>query len=150
MRDHDEVLTIRKAYRPTVKVGIDCGPGLTEQSHKDECDMNYILRNYQRTGFIRHATAQSGRYDDISAQDFQQAIFLVKSAQEQFDGLPANIRSRFHNDPASFLGFVQNPANEQEMRSLGILQGNDGLDRRGAPSGAPNTPDSKDSATGTA
>ena len=34
---------------------IDTGKTLTEQSHKNAADINFILRDYANTGFIRHA-----------------------------------------------------------------------------------------------
>ena len=123
---------IKKALRRYKSVGVDTGPGLTEQSHKNETDMNQILRDYRRTGLIRHAKNNEGRYDDVGVQDFQEAMLIVKNAQMMFESLPADMRKRFGNDPAAFLGFVQNPDNRDEMAKLGILKGNDGVDVTGA------------------
>jgi phage internal scaffolding protein len=133
---------IRNAYDKKKGSTIDTGRGKTEQSHKRETDMNYILRDYTRTGFIKHAMKHEGVYDDVTAQDFQDAMFIVKSAQSMFEELPAAIRKRFGNDPAQFYEFTQNPSNEDEMRSLGILKGNDGIDIKGA---AVNVPIGEDS-----
>lgn len=130
-------LKIRKAYEYGHKSTVDTGPGLTEQAHKKECDMNYILKDYRKTGLIRHAKEYQGKYDDVSVQDFQEAMFTVKNAQNMFNELPADIRQRFGNDPGAFLGFVQNPDNKTEMEKMGILKGNDGVDVSGALTGAP-------------
>lgn len=119
------------------KSTISTGKGLTEQAHKNECDMNFILRDYARTGLIRHAKQHEGKYDDIGVQDFQEAMFIVAQASSMFEQLPAAIRKRFKNDPAAFLEFAQNPDNKSEMQKMGILRGNDGIDISGAPSGAP-------------
>lgn len=116
---------------------VDTGPGMTEQSHKHETDMNYILRDYAKTGLIKHAREHEGRYDDVSVQDFQEAMFIVKEAENMFQALPSQIRKRFNQNPAAFLEFVQNPRNEDEMRRLGILRGNDGVDIKGAVTTAP-------------
>jgi hypothetical protein len=35
--------------------------------------------------------------------------------------LPANIRSRFDNDPAKLIDFMENPANREEAESLGLV-----------------------------
>lgn len=123
-------------HRPTV----DTGEGLTEQSHKNETDMNYILRDYTRTGLIRHAQKNQGRYDDVSVQDFHEAMNIVTQSQQMFNELPGQIRARFANNPAEFLSFVQNPANKKEMHDMGILRGNDGIDVRGAATTAPTPP----------
>lgn len=37
-----------------------------------------------------------------------------------FDTLPSKLRLRFGNDPAEFLSFVEDPANDQEMIDLGL------------------------------
>lgn len=130
-------ILIQKALRPAMRVTLDTGPGLTEQAHKKETDMNYILRDYARTGFIKHAKNFQGRYDDVAVQDFQEAMFIVNQAQSMFAELPGHLRKRFQNDPAEFLEFVQNPENGDEMLRLGILKGNDGVDVTGAPVAAP-------------
>lgn len=130
-------LNLQTAFQKSKRVTVETGDGLTEQSHKNETDMNYILRDYQRTGLIKHAKEHEGRYDDVSVQDFQEAMFLVTQAQSMFDSLPANIRKRFGNDPSAFLEFTQNPENAPEMTRMGILRGNDGVDIRGAQTGAP-------------
>lgn len=124
-------IEIQKAFRVSKRVGLDTGKGLTEQAHKNETDMNYILRDYTKTGYIKHAKEHEGKYDDISVQDFQEAMFTVTAAQNLFNDLPAEIKKEFGQDPAQFLEFVQNPDNEGYMNSLGILKGNDGIDING-------------------
>ena len=128
---------IRKPLRRYAKTGIDTGKGKTEQSHKKQCDINYILRDYHASGMIKHAAKYEGKYDDVTVQDFQEAMFIVKNAQTMFEDLPANLRNRFGNDPAAFLNFVQNPDNSEEMHKMGIIKGNDGIDISGAATGAP-------------
>lgn len=120
-----------------VRVMLNTGPGKTEQAHKKECDMNFILRNYQKTGIIRHAKEYTGRYDDVPAVDFQQAMETVAAANSMFEELPSSLRKRFKNDPAEFLAFAQNPDNRDEMAKLGMLKGNDGLDEAGNPVDSP-------------
>jgi len=130
-------ITVKKALERHKGSVIDTGEGLTEQAHKNETDMNYILRDYKRTGFIRHAKDNQGRYDDISVQDFQEAMFVVAEANNMFAELPANIRKDFNNDPSQFLGFVQNPDNQEKLQKMGIIKGNDGVDLKGMPTTAP-------------
>lgn len=124
-------------HEKRVRPQIHCGESMTEQAHKKECDMNHILREYSRTGLIKHAKQYEGRYDDVPVSDFQEAMFLIKNAENMFNALPGSVRAAMDNDPAKFLEFVQNPANEDKMRELGILRGNDGIDIKGAPSRAP-------------
>lgn len=108
-----------------------------EQAHKRQCDVNYILRDYAKTGLLKHATKYQGQYDDVTIDSFQDAMFLVTRAQNMFNDLPSEIRKECNNNPAEFLKFVQDPKNKERMEELGILKGNDGLNSVGAPSGAP-------------
>lgn len=108
-----------------------------EQAPKKQCDINYILQDYQRTGMIQHAKNYAGKYDDVTIDSFQDAMFLVKRAENMFNDLPSSLRKRFNNDPGEFLQFSQNPENKEEMVKLGMIAGNDGLTQEALPSGAP-------------
>lgn len=116
---------------------VDTGEGLTEQSHKNECDMNYILKDYARTGFIKHANQNAGQYDDVTSVDFQDAMNTVANVKSMFEGLPSAVRAEFSHNPSQFLDYVQNPANAEALAQRGILAGNDGLDISGAYTAAP-------------
>lgn len=117
-------LEIRKPYDkvPRVAVVFDPDEGVTQQSFKDECDVNNILKKFERTGMLEHAARFSGEYGDfITADDYHGYMNKVVEAQQMFEQLPAAWRKRFGNDPASFLEFMDNPENEAEMRELGML-----------------------------
>jgi len=121
-----------------VKTTIQCKGGLTEQAQKQSTDINYILRDYQRTGTLQHAKENIGKYDDVTIQDFQEATNLVTETNEMFEGLPSNIRNMCNNDPGQFVEFVMNPANKDKIIELGLAEGNDGLLKDGiTPSNAP-------------
>lgn len=128
---------LQTRFKKHAKPTIVTGRGKTEQAHKDQCDMNLILRDYQKTGLMQHVKNHEGRYDDILVGDFQEAMFLVTRAQTMFSELPSNVRKRFANDPAEFLSFCQNPDNREELAEMGLLRGSDGLTGDGKPSGAP-------------
>ncbi len=95
--------------------------GRTKQSFKDECDINLIMAKYQKTGAITHVNKYGAQYTDTTSIDFTEAMQLVTSAQQMFDGLPSSIRTRFDNDPSQFLDFVQDANNVPEMRKLGLI-----------------------------
>lgn len=132
---HEEIKRIRRdrSNCPTVETG----KGLTEQSHKQECDINYILKDYARTGFMKHANQNAGQYDDVTSVDFQEAMNTVANVKSLFEGLPSGVRAEFGNNPSSFLDYVQNPANSEALEQRGILAGNDGIDISGAYTAAP-------------
>lgn len=98
-------------------------PSLTKQEFADECDINTIMANFERTGEIYTSQTLVPRYGDFSiVPDYQTAQNLVIEAQASFDSLPSKLRERFHNDPAEFLEFVSDERNVDEMRQLGILE----------------------------
>jgi len=95
--------------------------GRTKQSFKDECDINLIMAKYQKTGAITHVNKYGANYEFATSIDFTEAMQLVVTAQEMFNGLPSSIRTRFENDPAEFLDFVQDANNVPEMRKMGLI-----------------------------
>ncbi len=96
-------------------------PTRAKQSFKQECDINFIMAKYKSRGIVTHVTKYQGNYSDLSTEvDFHHNLQAVMDAKAAFDSLPAKIRERFKNDPAEFLGFVQNPANQSEIDKLGL------------------------------
>lgn len=93
----------------------------TKQSFKAECDINTILEKYQRTGILEHARRHGGDYGFAPAVDFKQAMDIVAQGRTMFEELPSSLRRRF-GDPESYLAFVQDPDNREEMRELGMLR----------------------------
>ncbi len=97
------------------------GTGRTKQSFVKECDINNILAKYQKTGALTHLQNHGAQYGDATAVSFTEAMQIVTKAQTMFEELPSSLRTRFANDPAQFMDFVQTPGNEDEMRDLGLL-----------------------------
>jgi len=107
-------------------VSIDSGlvcedESLALQSAKDESDINTIVRKFGLTGELPNdiKMPQSGDFTDVP--DFHTAMNLVRSAQEEFLRVPAEIRSRFANDPQRLMSFIEDDANREEARKLGFL-----------------------------
>lgn len=113
---------IRKPYT-RVSCAFDTGrEGGAKQSFKQRCDVNRIVKNYERTGVIDHGVTAVGRFLEISENlDFQHAMNVVIAAQDAFAALSPELRRRFDNDPAQFVAFVGDPANQQEAESLGLV-----------------------------
>ncbi len=95
--------------------------GRAKQSMADECDINNIMARYQTTGALTHVRDHAGDYGFASSIDFTEAMQIVAKGNSMFEELPSSIRSKFKNDPARFLEFVQDEGNEDEMRELGLL-----------------------------
>lgn len=111
-------------YRSHARVSLDCGDEMvTKQSHKAECDIHNILRQYQRTGIVTHVMNARPSYGDLpSITDFQEAIHLVMSAEDAFGRLPAQVRDAFQNDPAQLLAALSDPAQADRLREFGLLK----------------------------
>ena len=117
-------LTIRKPYDASVRVDAKLeGESLTKQSMAAECDINNIMRKYEKTGILNHARTVEGRYGDfMAAPELQEAMNQVRLAEEMFMTLPSAVRKRFDNDAAGFLEFAQNPENQEEIYSMGLAE----------------------------
>lgn len=114
--------TVRSAFRRGGRVQITCGDeNPTKQSFRDECDINNIMAKYQKTGAVAHTNRHAGEYGFASSHDFAESMRIVTTANEMFADLPSSIRSKFANSPENFLGFVQDPANREEMAKMGLL-----------------------------
>lgn len=105
------------------KVTLDTGDVMmTKQSHKAECDIHNILKQYKKTGVINHITNRSALYADLpDVMDYQEAIEMVRTAQDGFGDLPAVVRDRFNNDPFFFLQALGDPSRRAEMVELGLI-----------------------------
>jgi phage internal scaffolding protein len=99
------------------------GPSLTKQASKDETDINFIMKKYQKTGIVEHVNEFQGNYQDVSgSQPYQESLNQVIAAQAAFDSLPSSVRAKFQNDPGVFLTFVNTPGNRDELIKLGLIQ----------------------------
>lgn len=115
------VVSVRPNGSRRIRVEFE-NPSRTKQAFKDECDVNNILKKYQKTNLITHVNSIKGSYGDFTnAPDYQSALNSVMDANERFMGLPSNLRRLFNNDPASFIDFVSNDANYDKALELGLL-----------------------------
>lgn len=103
------------------------GESATHQSFKAECDINRIMRKWEKTGIIEHRNNFQGQYADFTnvPSDYQEALQSVINAQEMFETLPAQVRKKFANDPGLFLEFATDPKNADEMVSMGLAHRSD-------------------------
>lgn len=96
---------------------------MTKQEFLPDCDINNILAEFKVTGQIRHLAqnAAAGVYTDLTnLPDFQTALNTVAAGEAAFATLPSKLRARFENDPAQFLAFMEDPANQDEIIKLGL------------------------------
>ncbi|WNK14322.1 MAG: internal scaffolding protein [Microvirus sp.] len=117
------VREVRHAFQRR-RVSFSCvGPSLAKQSFRDECDINNIMKKFEKDGVLTHYNEYQGQYGDFTdAPEYHDALNKVMMADTMFLSVPAYIRKRFDNDPAKFLEFVSNPDNVREMQSLGLMR----------------------------
>lgn len=101
----------------------DNGKSMTRQSHAAECDINNIMKRFQKDGVVTHFNKHGEQYGDITGQDFTSAMQTIAKGRSMFEELPSSARERFNHDPAVFLEFVNNPKNHPEMVELGLAKG---------------------------
>lgn len=113
-------------FAPPRPDGIDFtdSPTMTEQHHKDSLDPNKIIDNVIRTGSFEHLNLErfASYADATTAGSFLDAQLAYRRGMEAFEALPAHIRTRFNNDPAQLLTFLENPENRAEAEKLGIVE----------------------------
>lgn len=101
--------------------GVTCGdPSLAVQSERDECDINVIMERFGH-GVPLPGSLRVPTYGDFTGvSDYRSALELISEADDSFMKLPADVRSRFQNDPARFVDFASDPLNIDEMRAMGL------------------------------
>ncbi len=106
------------------KKGIDFSddPGLTVQSEADACDINVMMKTYQKTGMVPQTQQQPLWGDFSNVVDYMEAKQIQADAESYFDALPAEMRKRFNNNPAELLAFMQDANNQEEAEQIGLVQ----------------------------
>lgn len=104
-------------------VSIDCSePKLTDQSFKNQCDINVIMANYAKTGVFGHVNSSEPKYiDNSNIPSLEQAFEVVYAAEEAFYELPADIRKLMDNDPSQLENFISNKENAELLLKHGVL-----------------------------
>lgn len=98
-------------------------PSRVKQSFVPECDINNIMKRYEKDGIITHVARYNGEYGAFAGvPEFHDAMNRVIEAEAMFMSLPAAVRSRFRNDPASFIEFATDDKNKDELRKMGLLK----------------------------
>lgn len=101
--------------------GVTCAePTLTQQSFKDQQDINRIVKQYAKTGVAVQTTRKPMAEDFVGITDYHSAMNAIRAGDEAFEALPSNIRERFNNDPAEFVDFCLDEANNEEAAKLGL------------------------------
>jgi len=104
------------------ETGLSCPePTLAQQNFKDECDINHIVRQFGLTGELPGKPLSPQYGDFTGVLDYHSAVNAVLAAQDDFMELPAQLRSRFNNDPAELIDFLELEENREEAIKLGLV-----------------------------
>ena len=107
----------------TRDVSLECLEDVvTEQSHKDEVDINVIVRKHGIDITQQVADLSNFVFDDVTGNDFQESMNIIIKAQNSFGNIPLEIRQQFGHDPVKFLDFVQEKENKQQLIDWGLAE----------------------------
>lgn len=105
---------------PSQDVG---GDSLTHIECLKECDINYLVDRYAKTGSWGTGDNRLP-IDGLHAftGDFQSMMDQLVEAQNEFDSLPSAVRDRFANDPSKLIAFLADESNRPEAEKLGLIR----------------------------
>jgi len=93
-----------------------------EQSHKDEVNINNIVKRHGMDLIAKTAALQQFTYDDNPNNDFQETMNAILKAEKSFSSVPSEIRKQFDNNPAKFMDFIHNSDNQQQLIDWGLAK----------------------------
>ncbi|AXH75838.1 MAG: internal scaffolding protein [Microviridae sp.] len=101
-------------------------PSRTQQSFKDECDLNMTLSRFKKNCGVdflsRYQGYCDGHFGDFSGvTDYRTALEQLQKAEEVFMSLPAKARAYFENSCALFLDALHDEGRVSELQEVGVL-----------------------------
>lgn len=110
------------------RVTIDCQKAVAngektfvEQNHAPEVEINNIVKRHGVSRLVATRDAQALVFDDVTTNDFQEAMNLINKGREVFGQLSSAERAEFQNKPEIYLDYVQNPANRDALIERGWM-----------------------------
>lgn len=114
--------------RPSTGFVENYEPGFskTDQSFKNEVNVNTIMDKWRKGQQITHLTKRQGQFIDASnIPDLHKAFAQVEQAREAFAQLPARVRDAMGNDPRNVEAFLLNPDARPLLEEYGLLKRTD-------------------------
>lgn len=99
-------------------ISIETGKGFTEQSHKNECNMNLKVRRVleSRAVIPERKIDQENIIDMTNVPDFQAAMNAIADAHSTFERLPIKERLKYGNSPAKFIDGLTKEAASMRLK----------------------------------
>lgn len=105
------------------ETGLQCDdPSRTIQSSKDEADINTIVKKFGLTGKVMTHERPPLLEDFDGIVDYRSLMDIKIAADRSFMSQPAEVRSRFGNDPARFVEFCSDEKNLDDLRKMGLAK----------------------------
>lgn len=104
---------------------INTEPSLTNQHFTADADINNIVFRYGITDgapLPEQGIDPTFIADFTEAPDLREVLDRARAANETFQALPANIRTKFKNDPARLWDFINDEDNEEACIKMGLLK----------------------------
>lgn len=113
-----------KKLKEFKKPRTNTGPGLTKQEFRKNADVNEIVKRGQALGYLDNVNPNvQPVFADVSTiGTFRDLVVRMNNAKAAFMSLPAHVRSRFGNDPANLVEFLQDDSNADEAEKLGLVR----------------------------
>lgn len=97
-------------------------PSKVQEQFADACQTDTIIRKYNTMGVNPFIASGGSQYlDTTQIPDFICANNAQVKVKEYFEGLPADVRLEFNNDPMEFAEVVSDPHNADYLREIGVL-----------------------------
>lgn len=114
--------TVKKRPNGSKRVQFATGDkSRVEQHHRDEVNINTIMRKMHAQGVLPHFK-NGGTFGDFSSvTDFQDCKNRIIAANNDFMRLPSELRFKFDNDPGLLVEWLQDPDNASEARDMGLI-----------------------------
>jgi len=104
---------------------VEKSPGRTRQDDLESSKIGNIVKRYLKTRELP-VTGREAFFADVSSMpDYQTAFGILEAGANAFKQLPAEVKTRFDNDPAKFLDFTNDAGNRDEMVTMGLLDAPD-------------------------
>lgn len=107
-----------------IKRGVEAEePSRVKQEFGARSDINFILRRYRKSGMVESVNRARPAFADlVGVKDLHSTLTRVRKAEEAFEALPSELRSRFHNSSQELLSFISDRRNFDEAVKLGLVE----------------------------
>lgn len=110
--------------RASDEAGLECkDPSLAQQQFRDDSDINVIVARFGLDPYGPMPTETPGGLlvDFSQVGDYRTCLDSIRAADAAFAAFPANVRSRFANDPSLLISFLEDDSNRDEAIRLGLV-----------------------------